>query len=130
MLGGCFDLLHAGHLNLFERAAGLGDTLIVALNSDSSARRLKGAGRPLLTERQRVAAIERYAPWVHHCVIFEESDPRSLIVTLKPKFFVKGIEYKGKQLFEEEAVASIDCEIRFLKSDFDIHVSQLFRGGP
>src|SRR5215467_11476636 len=75
---GCFDLLHPGHIRILEEARGLGDALIVGLNSDASVRSLKGAGRPLIPESERaeiLAALE----CVDAVVIFKEPTPREII---------------------------------------------------
>ena len=86
---GCFDLLHPGHLRTLERARALGDALVVAINSDSSVRRLKGEGRPLVAEDERaelVAALEM----VDAVTVFDEPTPRELIATLLPDVLAKG----------------------------------------
>lgn len=86
---GCFDLLHSGHLHLLREAKKLGDLLVVALNSDSSVKRIKGDDRPILPEPERaelIAALEMvdYVTW------FDEPDPYAAIKTLKPDVLVKG----------------------------------------
>jgi len=89
---GCFDILHAGHVFLLEKARSLGDMLIVGLNSDASVRRLKGARRPLnkLSDRARVlAALES----VDMVVVFTRDTPHELIKALKPDVLVKGADY-------------------------------------
>lgn len=86
---GCFDLLHAGHVQSLEQARGLGDRLVVALNSDASVRRLKGAGRPLVPARQRaliLAALEA-VDWV---VVFRADTPLAAIRALRPDVLAKG----------------------------------------
>lgn len=86
---GCYDLLHPGHVSLLERARGMGDALVVAINSDSSVRRIKGASRPLLPERERaevLAALEA----VDFVTIFDEPTPREIITLLLPDVLVKG----------------------------------------
>ncbi len=89
---GCFDLLHVGHIKLFQFARDKGDVLIVGLNSDASVGQLKGAGRPVLDQNERayiLAALEH----VDHIVIFEETTPLNLIRAIKPDILVKGADY-------------------------------------
>lgn len=86
---GCFDLLHAGHVQFLQEAAMLGDCLIVALNSDDSVRRLKGPHRPVIAESQRammLAALE----CVDHAIVFHEETPLELLKQLQPHVLVKG----------------------------------------
>lgn len=86
---GCFDLLHVGHVRSLEQARGLGDRLLVGVNSDASVRRLKGAGRPLVPARQRAEVLAALAcvDWV---VVFPEATPRALIEALGPDVYAKG----------------------------------------
>jgi D-beta-D-heptose 7-phosphate kinase/D-beta-D-heptose 1-phosphate adenosyltransferase len=86
---GCFDLLHVGHVRSLEQARALGDRLIVAMNTDGSARRLKGPTRPIVPQRQRaeVLAALQCVDWV---VLFGEPTPLSLIRTLRPDVLAKG----------------------------------------
>ncbi|WP_433875995.1 D-glycero-beta-D-manno-heptose 1-phosphate adenylyltransferase [Sinomonas atrocyanea] len=97
--GGCFDLLHAGHLRLLEAARGLGDCLIVCLNSDSSVRRLKGEGRPVMDERDRADLLLGLS-CVDAVEIFSEDTPERLLAGLRPDVWVKGSDYDAEQLPE------------------------------
>lgn len=100
---GCFDLLHPGHIGSLEQARAFGDTLIVGLNSDGSVRQLKGAGRPVLPERERaeiLAALE----CVDAVVIFDELTPREIIARLLPDVLVKGADWPGDQIVGREEV--------------------------
>ena len=92
MTNGCFDLLHPGHVRYLAQAAALGDRLLVAVNSDDSVRRLKGAGRPVnpLASRMEVLAGLRAVDWV---VAFDEDTPLELIRALAPDVLVKGGDY-------------------------------------
>ncbi len=92
LTNGCFDLLHVGHVRYLQGAKALGGRVVVAVNSDASARRLKGEGRPLMPARERaeiVAALEA----VDAVVIFEEPDVRALIRELRPDIQAKGTDY-------------------------------------
>ena len=89
---GVFDLLHRGHVLLLEAARAEGDALIVGVNSDESARRLKGPDRPLMPETDRVRVIAAFAA-VDCVVLFAEDTPLQLIQALEPDVLVKGADY-------------------------------------
>ena len=97
--GGCFDLLHAGHVSLLETARSLGDCLIVCLNSDSSVRRLKGDGRPLNHAADRAAVLAALGS-VDAIAVFEEDTPCAVLDQLRPDIWVKGGDYDGRELPE------------------------------
>ena len=101
---GCFDLLHAGHAALLERAAGFGDALVVGLNGDGSVARLKGAGRPLVGEGDRSALLAALA-CVDAVVLFDEDTPLSLIEALRPDVLVKGGDYRREEIVGGALVA-------------------------
>jgi D-beta-D-heptose 7-phosphate kinase/D-beta-D-heptose 1-phosphate adenosyltransferase len=89
---GCFDLLHPGHVHLLEQARGHCDRLVVGLNSDESARRLKGPTRPIQPEAARAAVLGSVAA-VDLVCIFDEDTPEQLISELRPDLLVKGADY-------------------------------------
>ncbi len=89
---GCFDLLHAGHIESLQKSKSFGDLLIVALNSDESVRKLKGPSRPLQSEDDRARIMAALA-CVDYVTIFGEETPHSLILELKPNVLVKGGDY-------------------------------------
>ncbi len=101
--GGCFDLLHRGHVTLLERAREQGDLLIVCLNSDASVRRAKGPGRPLVAERDR-ARVLRALTAVDQVVLFDEDTPAALLERIRPDIWVKGDDYTGRDLPEAPVV--------------------------
>ncbi|HEU0068301.1 MAG TPA: adenylyltransferase/cytidyltransferase family protein, partial [Nitrospiraceae bacterium] len=86
---GCFDLLHVGHVNYLQEAAELGDILIVAINSDSGVKRLKGPHRPVIAELDRAATLASLA-CVDYVLIFDEETPHDLLACLRPDVLVKG----------------------------------------
>jgi rfaE bifunctional protein nucleotidyltransferase chain/domain len=103
---GVFDLLHAGHVTVLEKARALGDCLVVGLNSDASVRRLKGPKRPIapLTDRQKMmAALES----VDYVTTFNEDTPQQLIEKLKPTILVKGGDYANSQIVGREVVKKV-----------------------
>lgn len=100
---GCFDVLHLGHLRYLQAARQLGDLLVVAVNSNSSVRQLKGENRPLVPEAERAEMLAGLA-CVDYVVIFPELTPIALLSELKPNIHVKGGNYKLEQLVETEVV--------------------------
>jgi D-beta-D-heptose 7-phosphate kinase / D-beta-D-heptose 1-phosphate adenosyltransferase len=97
--GGCFDVLHAGHVAMLRAARSLGDCLVVCMNSDESVRRLKGPGRPFNTAADR-AAVLTALDCVDQVMVFDESTPERLLADLKPAIWVKGGDYDGHDLPE------------------------------
>jgi rfaE bifunctional protein nucleotidyltransferase chain/domain/rfaE bifunctional protein kinase chain/domain len=102
--GGCFDLLHAGHVLMLAAARALGDCLIVCLNSDASVRRLKGPERPIVGQDDR-AAVLRGLGSVDAVAVFEEADPRAVLRELRPDLWVKGGDYALADLPERDVLA-------------------------
>jgi D-beta-D-heptose 7-phosphate kinase/D-beta-D-heptose 1-phosphate adenosyltransferase len=102
--GGCFDLLHAGHVRMLEAARALGDCLIVCLNSDASVRRLKGPDRPLVGQDDRAAVLAALGS-VDAVAVFEEDDPRTILRDLRPDVWAKGGDYAVDGLPEAEVLA-------------------------
>jgi len=102
--GGCFDLLHAGHVRLLADARALGDCLVVCLNSDASVRRLKGPGRPVVGEVDRQAVLLALAA-VDAVVVFDEDTPERALTELRPDLWVKGADYAVADLPEAELLA-------------------------
>jgi rfaE bifunctional protein nucleotidyltransferase chain/domain len=94
---GCFDLLHRGHVELFKASRALGDFLCVAVNSDASMRRLKGARRPVVAEGDRAAVVAALAS-VDFVTIFDEDTPALLISALLPDVLVKGADYAADEI--------------------------------
>ncbi|CAL9624774.1 Bifunctional protein HldE [Streptomyces sp. enrichment culture] len=97
--GGCFDLLHAGHVGLLQAARGLGDCLVVCVNSDASVRRRKGAGRPVNPLADRVRVLRALA-CVDAVAVFDEDTPERLLADLRPDVWVKGGDYAAADLPE------------------------------
>ena len=97
--GGCFDLLHPGHVRTLDAARALGDCLVVCLNSDASVRRLKGPGRPLIGQEDRVAVL-RALRCVDAVLVFDEDTPAAALERLRPDVWAKGGDYAGQELPE------------------------------
>jgi rfaE bifunctional protein nucleotidyltransferase chain/domain len=110
---GYFDLLHAGHVRYLREAASLGDLLVVGLNNDASARRFKGAGRPIVPETDRaevLAALEM----VDYVVIFPERTAEALVADLKPDVYVKGGDYTPETLPEARVVEAYGGQVKLV----------------
>jgi rfaE bifunctional protein nucleotidyltransferase chain/domain len=101
--GGCFDLLHRGHVTLLTQARALGDALVVCLNSDDSVRRAKGDGRPLVTQEDRARVLSALE-CVDGVVVFDEATPTELLARLRPDVWVKGSDYSHQEMPEAEVV--------------------------
>jgi D-beta-D-heptose 7-phosphate kinase/D-beta-D-heptose 1-phosphate adenosyltransferase len=107
---GCFDLLHPGHIHVLAEARAACDRLVVGLNTDASARRLKGPGRPVQDEMARaevLAALEA----VDLVVLFDEDTPLELIRTVRPQVLVKGADYKREEVVGRELVEAAGGEV-------------------
>lgn len=102
---GCFDLLHAGHLDYLERIKSKADYLIVAVNSDSSVKRIKGSNRPIIPAKERAALVAALKP-VDYVTIFSESTPLKVICVLKPDLLAKGGDWKPDRIVGREIVES------------------------
>ncbi|AXE83454.1 D-glycero-beta-D-manno-heptose 1-phosphate adenylyltransferase [Streptomyces sp. Go-475] len=103
--GGCFDLVHAGHVGLLESARRIGDCLIVCLNSDASVTRRKGPGRPLNPAADRARVLAALGS-VDAVVVFEEDTPEAVLARLRPDVWVKGGDYSVQDLPEAEVLRS------------------------
>ncbi|SFQ31093.1 rfaE bifunctional protein, domain II [Amycolatopsis arida] len=101
--GGCFDLLHPGHVSLLRQARALGDALVVCLNSDASVRRLKGPTRPIVSAPDRARLLAELES-VDAVVVFDEPSPKAVLDRLRPDVWVKGGDYAGTELPEARVV--------------------------
>jgi len=107
---GVFDLLHVGHVRYLEAARAEGDLLVVGINSDSSTRKLKGPGRPILTERARATLVAALKS-VNYVVIFDELDVNSLLKELQPDVHAKGTDYTPETVPEREFAALLGIRV-------------------
>ena len=108
---GCFDIIHAGHVDYLQKAKNLGDFLVVGLNSDESVRRLKGPCRPVNNQEDRKKVLENLKP-VDLVVIFEEDTPERLIKEIKPDVLVKGGDWKIENIVGADFVKSYGGEVK------------------
>jgi D-beta-D-heptose 7-phosphate kinase / D-beta-D-heptose 1-phosphate adenosyltransferase len=111
--GGCFDLLHPGHVRTLQAARAMGDCLVVCLNSDASVRALKGPGRPLVGQEDR-AAVLRALGCVDGVVIFDETTPAAMLERVRPHIWVKGADYADRELPEARVLAGWGGEVVLL----------------
>jgi D-glycero-beta-D-manno-heptose 1-phosphate adenylyltransferase len=113
LANGCFDLLHVGHIRYLRGAKALGGKLVVAMNSDESVSRLKGAGRPLMPGAERAEIIAALTG-VDAVVIFEEPDVRALIREIRPDVQAKGTDYTRESVPERDEVLAYGGRIEIV----------------
>ena len=102
---GCFDLLHAGHVDYLEAARAEGDLLIVGLNSDASMRRIKGPKRPLVPQADRAAVLAGLEA-VSAVVVFDEDDPGAIVAALQPDVLCKGADWAEGKIIGADTVTA------------------------
>jgi D-glycero-beta-D-manno-heptose 1-phosphate adenylyltransferase len=100
---GVFDLLHPGHVRYLQQARGLGDALIIGVNSDRSVRAIKGPERPVTNERERAEVIEALA-CVDAAVVFDEDTPHRIISAIQPDVLVKGADWAEDAIIGRDVV--------------------------
>jgi rfaE bifunctional protein nucleotidyltransferase chain/domain len=111
---GCFDIIHRGHITYLNKAKGLGDYLVIGLNSDSSVKKIKGESRPLNNESDRALVLENLKP-VDGVIIFEEDTPLNLINVIRPDFLVKGGDWKEDEIAGADVVKSYGGKVVIIK---------------
>jgi D-beta-D-heptose 7-phosphate kinase / D-beta-D-heptose 1-phosphate adenosyltransferase len=121
---GCFDLLHAGHIQLLQAARRLGDILVVGLNSDDSVRRIKGRGRPVLPEQERLHVLASL-DCVDYLVVYPQETPHDVLRALRPDVLVKGANYAPEQVMGYELVQEYGGKVERVPIRKDISVSGL-----
>lgn len=121
---GIFDILHVGHLQLLKQAKELGDILVVAVNSDHSARALKGPGRPINNEQDRLALVDAL-DMVDYAFLFDAETATECIRTLRPVLYIKGSDYSDETLPEAEAVREVGGRVVILPLAGSVRTSQV-----
>ena len=111
---GCFDILHLGHLSYLKQAKSFGDILVVALNSDSSTKALKGDTRPVNNQNDRAELLSNLN-CVDIVVIFDEISPEKLLVEIAPDIHTKGADYTIETLPEAKAIMNAGGKIEFIE---------------
>ncbi len=110
---GCFDLLHLGHIRYLEKARGLGDLLVVGVNSDRSVQALKGPKRPILPEEERAEILSSLGS-IDFVTVFDELTPLELISSLLPHVLVKGGDWTKANIVGKEVVERTGGEVVLL----------------
>ena len=114
MTNGCFDILHQGHIYLFNEAKKLGDIFVVAINSDESVKRLKGEARPVNTINTRVKNLEKLNI-IDHIITFEPLTPINIIKEVKPDILVKGSDYKLEEIVGYDYIKSYGGKVLLIE---------------
>ena len=124
---GCFDLLHIGHTRYLKEAKGLGDRLVVGLNSDDSVRQLaKGTDRPIVPADQRAEVLAALA-CVDYVTIFDEPDPLALIQALRPNILVKGGDWSTDRIVGKDFVEAQGGSVRNIPLVPDISTTAIIQ---
>ena len=126
LANGCFDLLHVGHVRYLEGAGRLGDLLIVAVNNDAMVRRLKGPGRPLMKQQDRVALVSA-VDGVDYVTVFGEPTAERLLQVLRPHVHAKGSDYTKDTVPEREVVRSYGGRVAIVGGPKVRSTSELIR---
>ena len=121
---GCFDIIHAGHVDYLKKAKALGDILVVGLNSDSSIRRIKGKKRPIIPQEMRAEVLSSLKP-VDYVVIFEEDTPENLIKAIKPDILVKGGDWELNKIVGKDFVESYGGKVLTIPFTYDISTTRI-----
>jgi len=131
LANGNFDLLHVGHVRYLRGAKALGGKLVVAVNSDSSVRSLKGEGRPVMPENERAEIVAALAD-VDAVVIFPELDVRAIIREIRPDIQAKGTDYTTDSVPERDTVAEYGGRVAIVGDPKDHSTSEIIRSrlGP
>ncbi len=123
---GCFDLLHVGHVRYLEAAKGLGDLLVVGVNSDEQVRRLKGEGRPYVPERERAEVIASLRA-VDYVTVFHEPTVTELLLALRPDIHAKGTDYTEDSVPERDVVRSFGGRVQIVGDPKDHSSTEMHR---
>jgi D-beta-D-heptose 7-phosphate kinase/D-beta-D-heptose 1-phosphate adenosyltransferase len=124
LTNGCFDLLHAGHINLFSASKKLGDVLIVAIDDDDSITRLKGSGRPVINAAERVRILGALDN-VDYVVVFANKDLYKVIESIRPNVLTKGSNYKSEQVLGRKIVESYGGRVELIPITEEISSTQI-----
>jgi rfaE bifunctional protein nucleotidyltransferase chain/domain len=124
LANGCFDVLHVGHVRYLAAAAALGDLMVVGINSDEQTRRLKGDGRPVVSQDQRAEIISAIQA-VGVVTIFEEPTVEQLLLALKPDIHAKGTDYTADSVPERDVVRSFGGRVAIVGDPKDHSSSEM-----
>ena len=121
---GCFDLIHKGHIALLNKAREAGDVLIVGVNNDESARKVKGADRPVNTLEDRITVLAGLQS-IDYLIAFAEESPVQLIKAVHPDVFVKGADYTETSIPEMPLLKKLGCEVKIIPYMQDISTTNI-----
>jgi D-glycero-beta-D-manno-heptose 1-phosphate adenylyltransferase len=111
---GCFDIVHAGHIDYLNKAKKLGDVLIVGVNSDISVKKIKDRKRPIIPEKERVLIVSNLKP-VDYVVVFDEETPENLINKIIPDVLVKGADWDIDKIVGKDTVLKNGGEVKSIE---------------
>ncbi|WP_456383862.1 D-glycero-beta-D-manno-heptose 1-phosphate adenylyltransferase [Persephonella sp.] len=123
---GCFDIIHAGHVDYLEKAKALGDVLVVGMNSDDSVRRIKGKERPINPQEYRKRVLEALKP-VDLVIVFDEDTPENLIKAVKPDVLVKGGDWSIENIVGADFVKSYGGQVTTIDFVYDISTTKIIQ---
>jgi rfaE bifunctional protein nucleotidyltransferase chain/domain len=126
LANGNFDLLHVGHVRYLSAAKALGGKLVVAINTDSSVRALKGDGRPVMPENERAEIVSALAD-VDAVVVFSEPDVRAIIREIHPDIQAKGTDYTADSVPERDTLAEYGGRVAIVGDPKDHSTSEIIR---
>jgi D-glycero-beta-D-manno-heptose 1-phosphate adenylyltransferase len=129
LTNGCFDLLHVGHVRYLHAARELGGKVVVAVNSDESARALKGEGRPVIPAEERAEILAALAD-VDAVVIFAEKDVRAIIREIRPDFHAKGTDYTVESVPERAEVEACGGHVVIVGDPKNHSATEIIRSRP
>lgn len=111
---GCFDILHPGHIKIFELSKKMGDRLLVLVNSDKSVKMNKGLKRPILKLSERLILLSAIK-YIDYIIVFHEKTPEILITKVKPEILTKGSQYKKSKIVGSKFVEENGGEVKVIK---------------
>ncbi len=123
---GCFDIIHAGHIDYLSKAKALGDVMIVGLNSNASAMRIKGSKRPIIKAAERSFILSNLKP-VDYVVLFDEDTPKLLIEELLPDILVKGADWEIGNIVGKDVVIANGGEVKTIEFVNDQSTSKIIK---
>ena len=123
---GCFDIIHAGHIDYLSKAKALGDVMIVGLNSNASVMRIKGSKRPIIKAAERSFILSNLKP-VDYVVLFDEDTPKLLIEELLPDILVKGADWEIGNIVGKDVVIANGGEVKTIEFVNDQSTSKIIK---
>ena len=126
LANGCFDLFHVGHIRYLRAARAKGDVLVVALNSDSSVRKLKGKRRPILPQKERAEILASFS-FVDYVTVFNQPMVTRVLLALKPDIHVKGSDYSRETVPERDTVKAYGGRVAIVGGPKICNTSQVIQ---